>query len=107
MEPFTNPPDTRGKVEARNVEYGVNWMLQMMEVGKFKVFTTCRKFLQEMKIYHRKDGKIIDRNDDMISATRYGCLMMTRFGKPGSQINTGYWKDSNKPLRPSWQAGVV
>lgn len=104
-EPFTNPPDTRGKVEARNVEYGVNWMLSMMETGKLKVFSTCRKFLQEMKIYHRKDGKIIDRNDDMISATRYACLMMTRFGKPGAQIDTGYWRAV--PLRPSWQKGVI
>ena len=106
-EPFTNPPDTRGKTEARNVEYGVNWMLSMMEQGKLKIFGTCTKFLQEMKLYHRKDGKIVDRNDDMISATRYACLMMTRFGKPGSSVNDGYWKDSNKPLIPSWHAGIV
>ena len=107
MEPFTNPPDTRGKVDARNVEYGVNWMLSMMEMGKFKVFRTCTKFLQEMKIYHRKDGKIVDRNDDMISATRYASLMLPRFGKPGAVVNSGYWIPSNQPLNPSWHRGVV
>ena len=106
-EPFTNPPDLRGKAEARNVEFGVNWMLSMMEGGKFKVFATCTKFLQETKIYHRKDGKIIDRSDDMISATRYACLMMTRFGKPGGAIDTGYWKNPNKPLVASWLSGVL
>lgn len=106
-EPFTNPPDTRGKVEARNVEFGVNWMLSMMESGNLKIFSTCRKFLQEMKIYHRKDGKIIDRGDDMISATRYACLMMTRHGKPGGQVNSGYWRNPSESLNASWLQGVV
>jgi phage terminase large subunit-like protein len=106
-EPFSNPPDTRGKVNAGNVEYGVNWMHTYMETGKLKIFTTCRKFLQEMKLYHRKDGKINDRHDDMISATRYGCLMMARFGKPGSQTNSSFWKDSSKPLTTNWKRGIV
>lgn len=60
-----------------------------------------------MKMYHRKDGKIVDRNDDMISATRYACIMMSRHGKPGGAINTGYWYDSSKPLTPAWFQGVV
>ena len=106
-EPFTNPPDTRGKVEARNVEYGVNEMLRAMEAGKLKVFSTCRKFLQETKIYHRKDGKIIDRNDDMISAFRYGFLMMTRWGRPGAMITGGYYYPQDKALKPQWLGGVV
>lgn len=107
QEPFTNPPDTRGKVEARNVEYGVNEMLKAMEAGKLKIFSNCRKFLQETKLYHRKDGKIVDRNDDMISATRYGFLMMKRWGRPGGQINQGYYYPADKPLKASWTSGVV
>lgn len=81
-QPFTNPLGADGKPTGRNVEFGVNWMLAKMETGKFKVFSTCRKFLQEMKIYHREDGKIIDRNDDVISAVRYASLSIARFGVP-------------------------
>lgn len=107
MQPFSNPPGPDGKHGGNSVEYGVNWMLKAMEEGRLKIFSTCTKFLQETKIYHRKDGKIVDRNDDMISALRYACLMMPRHGKPGGQINTGYWYESSKPLIPSWFDGVV
>jgi len=89
------------------VEYGVNWMLKKMDEGKFKIFRTCTKFLQEIKIYHRKDGKIIDRNDDMISAARYGALMMSRYGRPGFSSKDPYFYPSTSKLMPSWQAGVV
>ncbi len=106
-QPFTNPPTTDGKRDVRSVEFGVNWMLKKMEEGGFKVFTTCNKFLQETKIYHRKDGKIIDRNDDMISATRYALLMMARYGRPNGNTSNPYYFAPNKPLTPSWQTGVV
>lgn len=106
-EPFSNPPGPDGKNGGNSVEFGVNWMMKRMEEGKFKVFTTCTKFLQELKIYHRKDGKIIDRNDDMISATRYGLLMMTRHGRVGSSIKDPYYYPSTTSLVPSWHAGVI
>ncbi|UMO76431.1 terminase large subunit [Pseudomonas phage BroderSalsa] len=105
-QPFSNPPTPDGKHGGNSVEYGVNWMLTMMDQGRFKVFSTCTKFLQEMKLYHRKDGKIVDRNDDMISATRYGAIMMTRHGKPGSGSSAYHWGSSQK-LVPSWHSGVV
>jgi len=106
-ECFSNPPDLRGKAQPGSVEFGVNWMSAYMETGKFKVFKTCRKFLQEMKLYHRKDGKIMDKNDDMISATRYAALMMTRYGKPGGQHHNAYWRDPSTPLIPNWKRGIV
>lgn len=105
--PFSNPPAYDGKNGGNNVEFGVNFMLNAMEEGRFKVFRTCTKFLQEMKLYHRKDGKIHDRNDDMISATRYATLMMTRYGKPGGIRSSGYDYPSNKPLKPTWHNGIV
>ena len=107
MQPFSNPPDINGKHGGNSVEYGVNWLLTRMDQGSFKVFSTCSKFLQEMKLYHRKDGKIIDRNDDMISATRYGAIMMSRFGRPGGIQTSGYHYDSGKPLTPSWYDEIV
>jgi hypothetical protein len=106
-EPFSNPPGADGKNGGNSVEFGVNWMMKRMEEGKLKVFSTCTKFLQELKIYHRKDGKIIDRNDDMISATRYGLLMMSRHGRPGSSIKDPYYYPSTSSLVPSWHAGVI
>jgi hypothetical protein len=60
-----------------------------------------------MKLYHRKDGKIMDKNDDMISATRYAALMMTRYGKPGGQHHNAYWRDPSTPLIPNWKRGIV
>lgn len=102
-QPFSNPPGPDGKPGGNSVEFGVNWMHTHMDNGKFKVFSTCTKFLQEMKLYHRKDGKIIDRSDDMISATRYASLMMGRHGIPGG-VSDYSW--GNKPLRPAWFDGV-
>lgn len=107
MQPFSNPPGPDGKHGGNSVEYGVNWMLKRMQEGTFKVFRTCPKFLQETKIYHRKDGKIIDRNDDMISATRYGMLMMSRYGKPGGQIRDPYHYSHRTKLTPSWHSGII
>lgn len=106
MEPFSNPPSLDGKSN-NSVEYGVNYMLNYMESGKFKVFTTCTKFLQETKLYCRNDGKINDRNDDMISATRYAMLMASRHARPGSATNGGYYYDQAKPLKASWYDEIV
>lgn len=103
---FSNPPGPDGKHGGNSVEFGVNWMHTQMDNGKFKVFSTCRKFLQEMKLYHRKDGKIIDRSDDMISATRYAAIMMGRHGTPGGGVTNYSW-NSSKPLRPDWFDGVM
>lgn len=101
-QPFSNPPGPDGKPGGNSVEFGVNWMHTHMDNGKFKVFNTCHKFLQEMKLYHRKDGKIIDRSDDMISAARYASLMMGRHGTPGGASSYSW----SKPMRPAWFDGV-
>lgn len=107
MQPFSNPSTERGSARANSVEFGVNWMLTKMDNGSFKIFSTCRKFLQEMKLYHRKDGKIIDRSDDMISACRYGALMMSRFGVPGGITSGGYTWPTTQNFTPEWHIGVV
>ncbi len=106
MQAFSNPPGSDGKT-SNSVEYGVNFMLQAMEENRFKVFRTCTKFLQEMKLYHRKDGVIHDRNDDMISATRYAVLMASRFARPGTSKNSAYLYDSKKPFNMSWYDEIV
>jgi hypothetical protein len=42
-----------------------------------KIFKNQDKLLQELRMYHRKDGKIVPINDDVISAMRY-CVMSLR-----------------------------
>lgn len=68
------------------VEAGVSDMLQRMQTGRWKVFRTCAEWIEEFRLYHRKDGKIVKERDDVISASRYA-LMMKRFAivKPSTQ----------------------
>lgn len=60
------------------VEAGVSDMLQRMQTGRWKVFSTCQGWLEEFRLYHRDDGKIVKERDDLISASRYA-LMMKRY----------------------------
>ena len=60
------------------VEAGVSDMLQRMQTGRWKVFSTCQSWLEEFRLYHRDDGKIVKERDDLISSSRYA-LMMKRF----------------------------
>ena len=43
-----------------------------------KVFSNLNDWFQEFRMYHRKDGKIVKLDDDLMSATRYA-NMMKRF----------------------------
>lgn len=59
-------------------EAGIMAILDRMQTGRFKVFSTFREWLEEFRLYHRKDGKIVKERDDLMSATRIG-MMMLRF----------------------------
>ncbi|KQS79046.1 DNA packaging protein [Rhizobium sp. Leaf384] len=62
------------------VEAGILDMLQRMQTGRWKVFSTCGEWFDEFRLYHRKDGKVVKERDDLISASRYA-LMMKRHAK--------------------------
>jgi len=62
------------------VEAGVADMLDRMQTGRWKVFRHLMDWLQEFRLYHRKDGRIVKERDDLLSASRYG-LMMKRFAE--------------------------
>lgn len=62
------------------VEAGVLDMLTRMQTGRWKVFSTCRGWIEEFRMYHRDDGKIVKERDDLLSASRYA-LMMKRFAE--------------------------
>ena len=70
---FSNPPSP-GEKEGQGgqgVEVGLWNILTAMETGRFKVFNTETEWFREKGLYHRKDGKIVKRMDDLMDATRY------------------------------------
>ena len=64
-----------------SVERGVQEILQRMKTGRLKVFKTCTDLMEEKRQYHRIDGKIIEKEDDLLDALRYACMML-RFAEP-------------------------
>lgn len=63
------------------VEAGVMLMLDRMQTGRLKVAKHLVEWLDEFRLYHRDKGVIVKERDDLMSATRYG-LMMLRFAEP-------------------------
>ena len=58
------------------VEAGIHACYQRMVSGRLKVFSTCRNWLAEFRIYRRSEnGKIVKENDHLMDASRY--LIMT------------------------------
>lgn len=73
MDCFSNPPSP-GQAEGsggQGIEVGIMEMLNRMEEGRFKVFSTCKSWFEEKRMYHRKDGHIVKLRDDLMSASRY------------------------------------
>lgn len=73
---FDNP-DGSGYVEP-----GIMELNERMRTDRFKVFSNCTAFLREKRIYHRKEGKLVKENDDVMDAVRYGVQTITRRGVP-------------------------
>lgn len=72
------------------VEAGIAEMLDRMLTGRWKVFSTCAEWLEERRLYHRKDGKIVKERDDVLSASRYALMMLRAaiVSKPKAPENT-------------------
>lgn len=62
----------------QSVEATVSVMFERMQSGRLKVFSTCVKWLEEFRMYHRKKGMIVAERDDLISASRYGTMMLRK-----------------------------
>lgn len=66
---------------SNSVEAGVLEMLERMNDGRWKVFEgPCPLWMEEFRLYHREDGKLIKQHEDLISASRYA-MMMLRFAR--------------------------
>ena len=76
----THPPDkTKGEKEGEGgngVEAGLMDMLDRMQTGRLKVAKHLTDWFEEFRLYHREDGKIVKTGDDLMSATRYGIMML-------------------------------
>lgn len=59
-----------------SVEAGLADMLDRMMTGRLKVFAHLNDWFEEKRLYHRKDGKVVKIRDDLMSATRYGIMML-------------------------------
>ncbi len=57
------------------VEAGLFEMLERMQTGRWKVFSTCGSWFGEFRLYHREDGKIVKLQDDLISSSRIALMM--------------------------------
>ena len=79
---FENPPALGEKKGGNSIEVGIMDLLQRMEDGKFKVFSTLSEWWMEFRMYHRKEGKIVPLHDDLMSATRYAGMSL-RFAVAG------------------------
>ena len=83
LEHFSNPPALGNNKGSNSIEEGLMAMLQSMEAGNFKVFSTLSSWFEEFRMYHRKGGKVVPFRDDLMSATRYA-FQSQRFAVSGS-----------------------
>ena len=65
------------------VEPGIMALYDRMQSGRFKVFSTCQEWFKEFRRYHRKDGKVVKQDDDVMDATRYMAGMIVDYGARG------------------------
>lgn len=61
-----------------SVEAGLLDMLDRMQSQRFKVFKHLSDWFEEFRLYHRKDGLVVKETDDLMSATRYGLMMLRK-----------------------------
>lgn len=71
--------------DRQSLEPALIEMLEWMRTGRFKVFSTVGPWFEEKRLYHRKDGKVVAANDDIISASRIA-FIMRRFARHRSVI---------------------
>jgi len=72
---------------SNGLEAGVAQMLERMQTRRLRVFSHLSEWFEEFRLYHRKDGLIVTKVDDLMAATRYG-MMMRRKAKTQSETGT-------------------
>lgn len=71
---FQNPDGSR------YVEPGIMEINERLRTDRLKIFSNCQHVLREMRMYHRKEGKLVKQDDDVLDALRYGVQMVKTHG---------------------------
>jgi len=97
---FKNPYSTADKGNGNyNIEPGIMEMLARFESGRLKVFPHLMEWFKEFRAYHRKEGKIVPLNDDLMSASRYMVQSIIQYGVSGRGSTGGYGMTGDLPIR--------
>lgn len=84
--------------DKRSVGKGIYTVLQRMETGKLKIFSTLTKLMTEKRMYIRdKEGKIKKGNDHLMDAMRYGVVT----GLPLARVKSSTLKKLQIPTHGS------
>ena len=51
-------------------------MNERMQTGRLKGLRAPDRGFGEFRLYHRQDGKVVKKRDDLMSATRYGVMSL-------------------------------
>jgi phage terminase large subunit-like protein len=90
------------------VEPGIMAMITRFQTGRLKVFDHLQDWYKEYRIYHRKDGKIVRKNDDLMSATRYAVQSLryatVRTWRPRAEVAEGSLSDRTFDPFNHWRA---
>lgn len=84
------PGETSDKGGPQPVEPIVDEVLERMSTDRFKVFSNLSIWFEEKRSYHRKDGKIVDRRDDVLKATFYAVMMKRYAVAPDSFMSRAF-----------------
>jgi phage terminase large subunit-like protein len=74
------PDHARFEDGSTAVEAGLMLLLDRMLTGRLKVFAHLADWFEEFRLYHRKEGRVVKLQDDLLSATRYGAMSL-RFAR--------------------------
>ena len=66
-----------------SVEAGITQILDRLQTGRLKVADHLNDWWDEFRLYHRKDGRIVKEHDDLMDATRYAIMDLTKSRLPG------------------------
>lgn len=63
-------------------EAAAQQVLARMQTGRFKIFEDLEELFYEISTYHRKDGFLVQENDDLLSAVFKTIMMQRYFRQP-------------------------
>lgn len=84
---------------SNSVEAGIMDMEARLHDGRLLVARHLSDWYEEYRLYHRVDGQLIKKKDDLLSATRY-LIMTKRYARRGDELgSTGRFKRVNNVAR--------